>query len=155
MIKTEYLQAIIAPTQHVLKAVTGVSPAVERVQVVSTIPIGHNLCVGLGLTGEADGGIYVIVDRAAACTIATKMMGKKIEDEASEEVFTALLELVNMIAGNAVGLLIKSGLRVGITVPSLYSAAPEPPEGASQALVVMNSELGSVKIGVSIATGGR
>jgi len=151
MMRPEHLQSVIQPILHVINQVAGVLPTVERVQMVTTLTMMHGVCIGVGLEGEAEGGIYLICERPVGRQIAAKMTGTELTEEQEEAVNQTLMELVNMIAGNSVGLLSRAGLKVGITPPTAYQSAPALPYGAGCAMVFMNSPVGMIKFCVVIA----
>jgi len=154
MMKPEYLQAAIQPTIHVMEAVTRAKLTTERVQMVNDFRAIQGVCAGVTLNGDAEGAMFLVADHTVARVVASKMCGRELTGADESEIFEVFMELVNMIAGNSIGLFTRAGLRLTITPPSIYTTPPEPPYGASCAMVLINSPLGMLKICLSLAEKG-
>lgn len=155
MIRQEVVRAVTDAVCHVLHTVAGVSAEVKKVQPVTQIAPMHEVCIGIGIEGGAEGGMYLIVDPHLGGVIAAKMDGEETSpDKASVD--ANLMELVNMIAGNSVGLLARAGLKISITPPASIETPQSPPYGAECAMVFMQSNLGPIKVGLVVSeAGGR
>lgn len=150
MINSGVVDALTSAVRHVLASVAGISAELQRVQAVTQISIHHELCIGIGFEGGAEGGVYLILDPLVAGRIAAKMDG--VEETPDENVVAAnLMELVNMIAGNSVGLLAKAGFGVAITTPVIVREPPATPYGAECAMAYLQCGLGTLKVGIIFA----
>lgn len=152
MIRPEFIQSVVQPAVHVFDAVAGIKMEVERVQMVSSIQVLKSICVGLSFEGGAQGGVYLVVDHPVGASIARRMTGASAAGALNEgDVVEALMELVNMFAGNAISLLSRNRLHVEITPPERFEDSPPVPYGAGCAVAYLKSEVGSVKVGVVVA----
>lgn len=151
MLRSEYIQAVVQPAIHVLGAVAGLKCEVDHVQMASTIPTLRSICVGVSFEGVAEGGAYLAVDPLVGVVIAKKMNGSTSDRLSEAEVVEALMELVNMFAGHAIGAFMKNGLKVEITPPERHLDPPPVPYGADCALIFLKSEVGPIKVGVILA----
>lgn len=150
MIRKELVSAVVDAVDHVFGAVGAGPVEVQRTQAATQIAPFKETCVGIGFEGGAEGGVYLMMDALVGGKIAAKMDGS--DSTPGETVVHAnLMELLNMIAGNSVGLLARAGVRVSITTPVIVTEPLTPPYGAECALVFMQSPLGPLKTGLVIA----
>lgn len=152
MIVPDHVKAIIAPAVHVVRTLTGIEPRVEIAQTVASLSLGFNLCVGVQFDNEAEGGVFLMTDRVVGRAIAKKMSLDPDREPEESEVVESLMEMLNMIAGHAVGLLAGKGIRAGISPPTVFLSPPEPPFGAKCGQVVLGLPFGHLRIGIILAT---
>lgn len=152
MIRKELVSAVTDAVCHVFKAVGVGQVEVQRTQSVTQIAPFKELCVGIGFEGGAEGGVYLMADHQTGAKVAASMEGGE-SVTGQDRVVADLMELLNMIAGNSVGLFAKAGVRISITTPVAVSDPLTPPYGAECAVVFMQTPLGPVKAGIVIAEG--
>lgn len=152
MIRKELVAAVTDAFCHVFKAVGTGQAEIQKTQSVMQIAPFKELCVGIGFEGGAEGGVYLMVDHVTGAKIAARMEGVD-NVQGGEAVICDLMELLNMVAGNSVGLFAKAGVRISITTPTAVTDPLTPPYGGECAVVFMQTPLGPVKAGLVIAEG--
>lgn len=115
----QFIRHFIDATEMVLKQVLGTVPDRGRVVIYdgSEVPVSH-VNVIIGVTGQVSGQVAYGMGLETAQAIAAAMMGEP-QTELTPIGESAIGELANMIAGNAVTLLSREGLKTDITHPSL------------------------------------
>jgi CheY-specific phosphatase CheX len=125
----EILHAVIAPTVEVIYRMTDIHLKLGHVETTDHPPPGGLLMVNVSIIGEAKGFFLLGVEPEAARLIASRMFDEEISSGADSRVASAILELANIIAGNAVGPIAEKGITVTIEPPVIvHERAPFPPE---------------------------
>lgn len=116
---TVYTNVFIAAANAVFNSFCVSSDVLEVVHKSSPFQ-ADNLVIVIGLTGDLHGQTIISMQRETACRISSIMMGFTVE-ELSEDVKSAIAELLNMITGNAVTLLSQEGIHLDMTPPSILT----------------------------------
>jgi chemotaxis protein CheX len=114
----EYINPFIEASQTVLKQIAGIDVKLGSVSLKTSPYTSDNIVILVGLTGKIRGQAIFSMNKIAALTIASGMMGGAELTELDEISKSALSELTNMILGNTATILYNRGIGVEITPPS-------------------------------------
>jgi len=106
----------------------------------------------VGLSGAANGSLMLIVTEDVACRLYARFT-KQARTELDEMVMDGLVELVNIIGGNALGRLEKAGVeRIVMSCPDIALGRPRENARDAGKIVqrVYQSELGPVTVEVKV-----
>lgn len=140
----EILRAVVTPAVEVLTRMTDIRPNVGHVAASDEPPPGGLLMVNVMITGEAKGYLLIGVEREGARKIASRMMGQELTNSADPMVINAMMELANIIAGNAVGPIVEKGIEVSIEPPTIATERPTFPPGNTVFVTLEGQELGHI-----------
>lgn len=115
----EYINCFIKSFKAVMESF-GITAENKDVTVRKSPYPADATIVVIGVTGNLHGQAIISMKEAAACQIASTMMGG-VPAKMDENTKSAVAELSNMIVGNAATLLSQQGLMIDITPPSVLT----------------------------------
>jgi CheY-specific phosphatase CheX len=115
----DYVEVFRDCALRVLHRVAGLAARVGPVARVTESRTADSLSALVGLQGDLTGSVALVLSRDAAWRVASRVAGHALGPGDAETVHAIAMEMVNMVAGNATGLLLRAGLREGLTPPTV------------------------------------
>lgn len=117
-LNAEFVNPFLISASKILKDMCFIDAKIGKPYIRDKNIDDDNVIIMLGITGQIRGQVMIIMNRLAACDIASKMIMMPVEqiDELSG---SAICELGNMILGNAATVFSTKGIAIDITPPSL------------------------------------
>lgn len=157
-VPADVVNALLTPLCEVLRTLTGSEPRIERLDLVGNLPEGPCLVVGLDFRGTLLGPVFWTFSPEVASKVAEAMTSTELPLAFDSPVCTdALMELSNMVAGNAVGALAEAGFPVEISVPrsKVSYAPPSEPLPEPQLCVSFQTPSGRMNVTFGLRLGAR
>ena len=150
--KQEYVNAFLAPARMVWEKELGTSLDLEGAEAVSHQYTTEDVTAVIGVSGSLKGNVLYGFAGGTAQAVASNMIGEP-QDGLSDIGLSALGEIANMITGNAATQLAAAGYLCDISPPVLIEPAGSrfTTPGGSQILVTFKSDLGQLKIRISLS----
>ena len=104
---------------RVLRQMGGLEPKIGPLARVTESRTRDSLSAVVGLQGDLAGSMALVMSREVVWQVAGRVRGALLGEDEVEAVHAIVMEVANTIAGNATGLLLKRGLREGLTPPTL------------------------------------
>jgi CheY-specific phosphatase CheX len=147
--KAEQIHAVTNAVGHVLGRAAGMKTNLVRISWSDGLQGVPPFSVVVGLDGTMEplglvsGALCLLMERSVARRVAEKMAGDPSFAQAEDpEVLPVISELLNMIAGNAIGVLRATGAALSISPPAYLDAKVDYFKGVRVALVQMDCEAG-------------
>ncbi len=117
-INAEHVNIFLMAATKVISEACNISPHVGKPYIREGHFTEDSIVIMIGVTGEIQGQVMLVFKKAAALTIASKMMFMEVTqlDEIST---SAICELGNMIMGNASTVFSTKNIGIDITPPSM------------------------------------
>jgi chemotaxis protein CheX len=142
----EILHAVIAPAVEVIHRMTDIRLKLGHVVTSDHPPHGGLIMVNVFITGDAKGFFLLGMEREAARLIASRMFDEEISSGADPRVPSAIMELANIIAGNAVGPIAEKGITVTIEPPAIVHDRPPFPPNHTVFVTLEGEEVGTMYV---------
>ncbi len=147
--RQDYVDPLVTTTQEVLDYI--LCQTIERgeVAMLQGERVGGDVIVAVKISGDPEGDLLLTMDNATALRICSLMAGASC-DALTPENLDALVELGNMIAGNAVGVLNDLGFDLSIHPPEVLVRSPLSPSyhGREALRIPLLSRCGEVAVNV-------
>jgi chemotaxis protein CheX len=118
VMKVDYVNPFVVACRSVLKQVVKVEPELGRVTARPRIFTTQQCNILAGIAGHIEGQVIFGMSLITADRLATQMLGHPVVTF-DQMAASAITELGNMIAGNAVTLLADAGFPAQITPPTI------------------------------------
>lgn len=151
-----YSRPFAKATLGVVEMIMGECPLLGEIETSDSCSTNAAVNVVISVTGEAEGAFILGLSLESAIDIATAMVGSKVSSLTPLAV-SAIAELANMIAGNAVKLISDCGATCDIAPPMVIQGSEVEICTGGISAVVMPFETchGTLWATVSIATSNR
>jgi len=114
-----YVQAFRDCAARVLRKMGGLETRLGPVTRITESRTQDSVSAIVGLQGDLVGSMALVMSREVAGQVAARVQGRSLGQGDRDAVHAIVMELANTIAGNATGLLLKQGVREGLTPPTL------------------------------------
>ncbi len=141
----QYINPFVNVSISLLKQMINVDVNRGQIYVKNSPFLANNVVIIIGIAGDFRGQIFISMNEATACKIASAMMfGMEVPalDEMSK---SAIAEMGNMILGNVSTEFYNTGVRIDITPPTVL---------VGQDMNISTKGVQTVCIPLEIATGG-
>ncbi len=112
------INPFVEASMAVVQTVINVKPKLGKLSTRSEVFTSQSINVMIGLTGDAQGVILFSLGDEVAKHITSTMLGQEIK-EFDQLALSAIAELGNMISGQSLMILSKSGAKCDITPPTV------------------------------------
>jgi len=103
---------------RVLRKMAGVDPRQGPISRITETRTRDSLTAIVGLQGDLVGSVALVMSRGVALRLAGRAAAGPLGDDPWEAARAIVMEMVNTLAGNATGFLLKQGVREGLTPPT-------------------------------------
>ncbi len=118
-VNVQYINPFLIAASSIIKDACQLQSKLGRPYIRTAEFSEDSVVIIIGLTGEMRGQVFLGMDTATACQIASRMMMGMPVATLDEMANSAISELGNMIMGNAATILSNQGIGVDITPPTL------------------------------------
>lgn len=141
--RPEQVHGVVGVVTHILERAAGIQARLIRVSWSDGLSGLPPLSVGIGIEGGTGGVLCLLLEHNVGRAFAEKMTRDPALAEADDdEVATILLEMLNMIAGNAISILTTPEVKRSITTPFRLDPAQAYFQGVRVVLAQMDSSDG-------------
>lgn len=149
--KEEYVNAFLAPAKLVWEKELKTPLDLVKAEAVSHQYTTEDITAVIGVSGSLRGNVLYGFGDGSAFKVASAMMGEPVH-ELDDLSLSALGEIANMITGNAATHLAAAGYECNISPPVIIEPVGSriTTTGGPQIMVTFNSELGELKIRISL-----
>ncbi len=120
-VNVEFINPFIDATRNVFSTMCGMDVVRKKLFLKDDYKMLGDVSGVMGLSGTACGSVVVSLPKELACKIVTKMLGEDLGTELSPDVCDGVGEIINMIAGQAKAMLVKTKYHFTISIPSVIS----------------------------------
>lgn len=120
-VNVEFINPFIDATRNVFSTMCGLEVARKKLFLKDDYKMLGDVSGVMGLSGTACGSVVVSLPKDLACSVVTKMLGEDLGTELTADVCDGVGELINMIAGQAKAMLVKTKYHFTISIPSVIS----------------------------------
>jgi chemotaxis protein CheX len=148
-LNADFINPFLISATKILKDMCFIDSSIGRPYIKENISNNDSVTIMLGITGELNGQVLIILEQIEARDIASKMIMMPVTqiDELSG---CAICELGNMILGNAATIFSTKGIGIDITPPSLRTGKI-PLEAEKKSICVPLSYDGDKKVELNIS----
>jgi chemotaxis protein CheX len=153
-VRYTYIRPFVDAAQTVLEQVLSERAEAGELELISRSVASRGVTTIVGVTGEAEGRVFLDMTTASALLIVKKMNGEN-PSELDDLGRDTLSELTSMITGRAVAILNDAGHHLKVTPPTLLTGdnlTISNPE-LETLVVPLQTFVGEVVVNVAIATG--
>lgn len=118
-IDVKYINPFLKASLEVIKKTCDISLQIGKPFIRNTTEIDDSVAIIIGMTGQIQGQVFIIMPIVEALQIASKMMMGMPVTELDDMAVSAISELGNMIMGNTATIFAENGIITDITPPSL------------------------------------
>ncbi|MEW6490162.1 MAG: chemotaxis protein CheX [Thermodesulfobacteriota bacterium] len=104
---------------RVLHRMAGLAARVGPAARITESRTADSLSALVGLQGDLTGSVALVFARDVAWRVAGRVSAESLGPGDAQTVHAIAMEMVNTVAGNATGLLLRAGLREGLTPPTI------------------------------------
>ncbi len=122
-VNVEFINPFIDATRNVFQTMCGVEISRKKLFLKEDYRMMGDVSGVMGLTGTATGSVVVSLSKDLACTIVGKMLGEDPSNDLTDDVCDGVGEIINMIAGQAKAMLVKTKYHFTISIPSVVSGS--------------------------------
>ncbi|MFZ5351910.1 MAG: chemotaxis protein CheX [Bacillota bacterium] len=141
----QYINPFVNVSMNLIKQLTNVDVKRGQIFVKNSPFLANNVVIIIGIAGDFKGQVFISMNEATACSIASAMMfGMEVPalDEMSK---SAIAEMGNMILGNVSTEFYNIGVKIDITPPTVM---------VGQDINISTKGIQTVCIPLEIQTGG-
>ena len=120
-VNVEFINPFIDATRNVFQTMCGVDIQRKKLFLKDNYKMMGDVSGVMGLSGTATGSVVVSLSKELACTFVGKMLGEPPSEELTTDVCDGVGEIINMIAGQAKAMLVKTKYHFTISIPSVVS----------------------------------
>ncbi len=120
-VNVEFINPFIDATRNVFQTMCGIEISRKKLFLKDDYRMMGDVSGVMGLTGTANGSVVVSLSKNLACTVVGKMLGEDPASELTDDVCDGIGEIINMIAGQAKAMLVKTKYHFTISIPSVVS----------------------------------
>lgn len=120
-VNVEFINPFIEATKNVFTTMCQMSVERKRLFLKDDHKMLGDISGVMGLTGAATGSVVISLPGKLACFVVGKMLGEAPKPTLDPDVCDAVGELINMIAGQAKAMLVKTKYHFTISLPSVVS----------------------------------
>lgn len=120
-VNVEFINPFIDATRNVFSTMCGMEAHRKKLFLKDDHKMLGDVSGVMGLTGAATGSVVVSLPKALACKVVGKMLGMDMGAELNPDVCDGVGEVINMIAGQAKAMLVKTKYHFTISIPSVVS----------------------------------
>jgi len=116
--KAEYINPFLVGTQRALQGVCGYEGSLGKVSMTTPPYAPDEVAVIIGFSGDLKGEVIYTMNEDCGIYLASKFMVGFNVEKMDELAQSSIMELANIISGNAANALFSHGLKVNITPPT-------------------------------------
>lgn len=121
-VNVEFINPFIDATRNVFATMCGVEIVRKKLFLKDDYKMMGDVSGVMGLSGTASGSVVVSLPKDLACSIVAQMLGEeKVPADLTSDVCDGIGEIINMIAGQAKAMLVKTKYHFTISIPSVVS----------------------------------
>ncbi len=120
-VNVEFINPFIDATRNVFQTMCGIEITRKKLFLKDDYKMMGDVSGVMGLTGTATGSVVVSLSKNLACTVVGMMLGEDPSGELNADVCDGVGEIINMIAGQAKAMLVKTKYHFTISIPSVVS----------------------------------
>ncbi len=120
-VNVEFINPFIDATKNVFTTMCGMEVKRKKLFLKDDHKMLGDVSGVMGLSGDASGSVVISMPGSLACLFVGKMLGEAPAKELNGEVCDGVGEIINMIAGQAKAMLVKTKYHFTISIPSVVS----------------------------------
>lgn len=120
-VNVEFINPFIDATRNVFSTMCGVDVVRKKLFLKDDYKMMGDVSGVMGLSGTATGSVVVSLPKDLACSFVGKMLCEDPSPELNSDVCDGVGEIINMIAGQAKAMLVKTKFHFTISIPSVIS----------------------------------
>jgi chemotaxis protein CheX len=156
-LRAEWVNPFLIPAKHVWEHELQTDLELVNAELVSYQFTTEDLTAVIGVSGKLEGNVLYGFSDDCAKNVVAKMLEEESVTEIDHMGLSALGEIANMITGNAATLLAQNGFPCEISPPVIIEPAGSrfTTVNAAQILVTFKSEMGTLRIRISLSENHR
>ncbi len=152
-VRAEWVNPFLSPAKLVWEHELGTDLQLQSAEMVSHQYTTEEITAIIGVSGNLEGNVLYGFDHDCALKVVARMLDEESVTELDRMGLSALGEIANVITGNAATLLADNGFNCHLSPPVIVEPAGSrfTTTGSEQILVTFNSELGTLRIRISLS----
>ncbi len=118
-VNVEFINPFIDATRNVFSTMCGIDTKRKKLFLKEDHKMVGEVSGVMGLTGSATGSVVISMPGKLACMLVGRMLGEQPAEELNNDVCDGVGEIINMIAGQAKAMLVKTRYHFKISIPSV------------------------------------
>lgn len=118
-VNVEFINPFIDATRNVFTTMCNIDCKRKKLFLKDDHKMLGDISGVMGLTGAATGSVVISMPGKLACQVVGNMLQMEPEDELSSDVCDGVGEVINMVAGQAKAMLVKTKYHFTISIPSV------------------------------------